>query len=69
MRQTKEDGYFDFVLERTNPDGSYTVIGRYEDFDEAVSALKAIDSSLRHEISSPAWVNTDFGYAPMAWKN
>ena len=58
-----------FIVERTNENGTYTVVSGYDTFDEALEALKSIVSPLRHEIWCDEWVHTDFGYAPMAWKN
>ena len=55
-----------FSIERTNKNGTYALIGEYETFDLALEALKTIKSKLRHEISSPEWVNTHLGYLPMA---
>ena len=59
----------EFIIERTNKDETYTVISRHPDFDSALDALKLIKSELRHEIWCDDWVNTEFGYAPMAWIN
>jgi len=55
-----------FFIERTNKDRSFTVIGRYYNYEIALQALKKIKSSLRHELWCYGWVNTVHGYAPMA---
>lgn len=59
----------EFIVERTNFDGTFTVVSRHESYEEAVEALKSIESNLRHEVWCEEWIHTDFGYMPMAWKN
>jgi len=58
-----------FFIEKTNQNGSYSVVSRHPDYEDALTALKKIKSGLRHEIWSTAWVNTPFGCSPMAWIN
>ena len=59
----------EFIIEKTMPEGYYKVVGRYKTFDDASNALEKIKSDLRHEIWCDDWVNTKFGYAPLAWIN
>ena len=58
-----------FFIERRNEDQTFTVVSRHHDYDSAIAALEVINSPLRHELWSYDWVNTDFGYAPIAWTN
>ena len=58
-----------FFIERTNKDYSFTVIGRYNDYESASKDLMKIQSPLRHELWSYDWVHTNFGSAPIAWIN
>ena len=39
----------EFFIERTNENGSYTVVSSYDTYDEAIEGLKAVESGLRHE--------------------
>ncbi len=58
-----------FFIERVNTDGSRSVISRHDDAETAINHLNGIKSNLRHEVWSYNWVNTAFGFAPIAWIN
>jgi hypothetical protein len=58
-----------FTIERIDPDGTYHVIWRGKSYDKAEAMLKSIKSDLRHELWEADWINTVFGFAPIAWIN
>jgi len=58
-----------FFIERTNIDHSFTVVSRHDTYAEAIAVLKQIESPSRYELWSYDWVNTNFGFAPIAWIN
>jgi len=42
----------EFVIERTNKDHSFSVIASFDTCEEAINALKKINSDARHEVWS-----------------
>ena len=58
-----------FTLERVTKKGVYILVGKYETFDSALEKMKEKTDNNRYEIWHPIWINTAFGYAPMASKN
>ncbi len=56
------------IIERTNKNGTFTVVGRYKTIQEGLEALKKIKSPLYHAFWPEGWTETEFGYMPYAWK-
>ena len=58
-----------FYIERSNQDGTYQLVYTHDDYDKCLERLDTIDSNLHHGLWCDEWVETAFGYAPMAWIN
>ena len=55
-----------YTIERVAKSGQRVVIWRGKTYDAGVDRLKSIESNMRHELWTEAWIHTDFGYMPMA---
>ena len=58
-----------YFLEKTNKDDTYTRIYESCSYDACLQKLNSLETSDRVGLWCNEWVDTDFGYEPMAWIN
>ena len=58
-----------YFIERRNSDDTYQIVYTSNNYDDCIAKLVSINSDFHHGVWCHEWVNTEFGYAPMAWIN